>query len=304
MSDSNNNNKKSISIGKKKVNPLHKLKTVREEEEVDTIQDQVKNDAFFNSLVNEIHGNNVYIAVNAVLEGEMKNEKIRFIQSLGLPVSVKISPGVELDEKFCLSTKMAQFDKEKIKSLQAIGENNFETMKEEAVKQAKASPDHFVHASIIAQTLLLEKQFPSKDKLAAAKAIGNWHVEQFVKTMVGSDVQEKDMEKYRNVVLEGISEMFHSGDSLNSSGQGNNNNSNNTSNNLKNSSLSSTSPLPVISSSSALLDDILEIKSIPKNLQVILSMIKFLVRQYLSNQFSKVIKFVKVYQIINIENPV
>ena len=115
MSDSNNNNKKSISIGKKKVNPLHKLKTVREEEEVDTIQDQVKNDAFFNSLVNEIHGNNVYIAVNAVLEGEMKNEKIRFIQSLGLPVSVKISPGVELDEKFCLSTKMAQFDKEKIK---------------------------------------------------------------------------------------------------------------------------------------------------------------------------------------------
>ena len=139
------------------------------------------------------------------------------------------------------------------------------------------------------------KQFPSKDKLAAAKAIGNWHVEQFVKTMVDSDVQEKDMEKYRNVVLE-VWQMFHSEDSLNSSGQGNNNNSNNTSNNLKNST-SSTSPLPVISSSSALLD-ILEIKSIPKNLQVILSMIKFLVAILIQSVFKgyKVRKSISNYQ--------
>ena len=251
--------KKSISIGRKKVNPLHKLNTVKEEtNEGSLAKETVEERSFFETLSTELQSNKAYISVNAVLDGSLKREKNELIQFLKLPISAKAFPGQDLDKNFIQSIKIAQLSEDQINSLRFIGQTNEAAMRSEAMHQTDSIADHFVHACIIAQTILVENTFTDPDKLEAAQTIGNYHVEQFVKNMVGSEVQKDDMEKYRAIVLDGINEMFDA--SIN-------NKQKQTTSDLMsevNSNVTFTSASASPNSSSSLLDDIMEIKSIPR----------------------------------------
>ena len=87
-------------------------------------------------------------------------------------------------------------------------------MLDSANDEARSVPEHYVHASIIAQTLLIDHVSLSaatateRDLIDAATRLGNWHVEKFVGIMLGSDVDQGDFDQFKDVVLEGIRDMY------------------------------------------------------------------------------------------------
>ena len=131
--------KKSISIGRRKVNPLHKLSTVKESaNEAKFAQEPVQEKSFFETLSNELQSNRPYISVNAVLEGSLKREKNELIQFLKLPISAKVFPGQDLDKEFIRSIKVAQLSEDQMNSLRVIGQTNEAAMISEALHQSES----------------------------------------------------------------------------------------------------------------------------------------------------------------------
>ena len=82
--------KKSVSIGRRKVNPLHKLSTVKEDaNEAKLEEETVQEKSFFETLSNELQSNKPYISINAAQKEAMyKNNDS--IETCNIGVSGKI----------------------------------------------------------------------------------------------------------------------------------------------------------------------------------------------------------------------
>eukprot|EP00505_MAST-04D_sp_SCG-Rhode-Island_P003150 Stramenopile-MAST_4_protein_3150 len=151
------------------------------------------------------------ISVKSVLDGPLAQRKIGLLKTLDLPLTADLKEGDRLNDEFDLSLRIAQLREDQIFELESALDTH--QMIVQAREFAASVPPHFVHASIIAQTLLASQmtdvQFETKLAPVALK-LGNWHVEQFVSILVGGDVNDLDLEHYKDVVLEGIRETYRS----------------------------------------------------------------------------------------------
>ena len=189
----------------------------------DMLPEQHRGNKFFDSLVDEIHGeeksdtgsvenNKPLVRIQSVLNGPLADCKIELLRKLGLPLHSDTYQGGDLSKDFVLAIKIAQLQEEQLKKIEL--EPHVSLMLDSANDEARSVPEHYVHASIIAQTLLIDHVSLSaatateRDLIDAATRLGNWHVEKFVGIMLGSDVDQGDFDQFKDVVLEGIRDMY------------------------------------------------------------------------------------------------